>query len=110
MNTKYTPGPWKSTVIGTSTKGGKAKLAVIIPGEGLRIKRIVCEVSTYEKRDTEDSHNSQLIAAAPCMFEALESALSLLPCDTTKMLCDCEGCKAYYKVRDVITKAKGGSE
>lgn len=99
---KHTPGPW-SAVIGSSfwtvEEGGGQRIANTLDSE--------CVFIGSDEYNHSEA-NAHLIAAAPDLLEALESALEAFEeiqgsCSTDRIICQEESQKA----RAAIAKAKG---
>lgn len=97
---RHTPGPWYYD--GPSLNTG-AHIIHVAEGE-------IAEAFASWNSETEATANARLIAAAPELLDALESA-----CDMLESVCDGQMREGYYwsqaqELRKIITKAKGNQE
>jgi hypothetical protein len=120
---KHTPGPWEAF------EGGRFGKDVVITSQS-RIdnsKGSICEMDIYfdGEHGEQQEANAHLIAAAPDLLEALESALKQMEHDIVKIDSEWGACrnleqmiqeipseedvKTILKARTAIAKAKGES-
>jgi hypothetical protein len=90
---KHTPGPW--IVGGVTANGG-----VVIMNDNTRPVAVVETCDDLEKRDVD----ATLIAAAPELLEALETAIADWDWDCSERTLNEE---TVIKMRSAIAKAKG---
>ena len=93
MGTKFTPGPWKAR---------KMKQHTAIESE---FRRVAMVGACYGPNCDSDA-DARLIAAAPEMYEALETALEALH-HTLRNVCNSPKYCTRCKVEAVLAKARG---
>ena len=97
MNTsKHTPGPWHLSECATQTTR-----AGIVSVDGLHIT----DVNGYGMTDSQNQANATLLAAAPAMYEALQTLVEYLstqvPADTL------DDWKHVFAARQALAQAEG---
>jgi hypothetical protein len=97
---KFTPGPWKINPINSLS---------IIDNSGNIFRELVCQTNGKERKEA--FANSQLISAAPEMYEALQELLHLHSCEQEGISSGQptyeEWMVAYQKGIAAIEKAEG---
>ena len=96
---KHTPGPWEVSGAGTFVKLRADNKAICRMNHGG-----VWEWAT-EKGSIEDQANAQLIAAAPKLLEACETALHALNHMTTREFGNGKDHPIRYNLKQVIAEA-----
>ena len=98
--TEHTPGPWYADSYGVRNRGGYIC-------ELRHPSRYDGQQERYERERAERDGDARLIAAAPELFAALESAIKCMVEQTQNAATDEEIAMALEMARAAIARAKG---
>lgn len=103
MSTKFTRSPWKAerTIDNCCQDGNEAIWGSIMSDNGFYVARIWNDINE-DRDETEPRANAHLIAAAPMLYEALETMIDLAYC--AMHLANRDG--AEYDIEDCLLEAK----